>query len=160
VYPLASHFLILAAGVPHPAARGVDADALGQVEDRGAEAALIRALDDSDPVVRRLAAQALGELNGDRRAPARLITALGDRDPELRIIAARSLGEIGDTAAAPALAGAYQSHDPRLRYAVVTAMSELDGHHADAVLQLARNDSDQIVRHKAAQVLKDRDDDD
>jgi hypothetical protein len=78
----------------------------------------------------------------------------------LAIIAARSLGEIGDTLVVPALASAYRSEDPRMRYSVVSALGELEDSRGNAVLSLARNDRDQIVRHKASEVLEDREDDD
>jgi HEAT repeat protein len=140
--------------------RRAAAQALGEVENHKAAGPLERALEDPDPVVRRLAAQSLGELDGLKRAPARLVTALTDRDAELAIIAARSLGEIGDTVVVPALANAYRSEDPRLRYSVVSALSELEDGRGDAVLNLASKDRDQIVRHKAAEILEDREDDD
>lgn len=140
--------------------RRAAAEALGEVEDPKAGGPLDKALDDKDPVVRRLAAQALGELDGLPRAPARLVTALADRDIELAIIAAKALGEIGDSTVVPALATAYRSENPRLRYSVVSALAELDDGQGNEVLSLARKDPDQIVRHKASEVLKDREDDD
>jgi HEAT repeat protein len=140
--------------------RRAAAQALGEVEDHKAAGPLVQAMDDPDPVVRRLAAQSLGELDGLKRAPARLVTALGDRDTEMAIIAALALKEIGDTAVVPALATAYRSDNPRLRYSIVAALAELEDHRGDAVLSQASNDRDQIVRHKAAEALRDREDDD
>jgi HEAT repeat protein len=87
------------------------------------------------------------------------VAALRGRDAELAIIAARSLGEIGDTLAVPALATAYQSENPRLRYSVVTALAELEDRRGDPVLEAASRDRDQIVRHRAAEAIQDRDDD-
>jgi HEAT repeat protein len=140
--------------------RRAAAQALGEVEDHKAAGPLAEALQDTDPVVRRLAAQSLGELDGLKRAPARLVTALSGPDDELAIIAARSLGEIGDTGVVPALATAYRSENPRLRYSVVSALEELEDHRGDQVLLAASKDRDQIVRHKAAEAIRDRDDDD
>jgi len=60
----------------------------------------------------------------------------------------------------PALASAYRSDDPRLRYAVVKALAETDDRRGTATLTIARQDGDRIVRHAAAEALKDRDDDD
>jgi HEAT repeat protein len=102
----------------------------------------------------------LGELDGLKKAPERLVQALADRDAELTVIAAMSLGQIGDTTAVPALAAAYRSDNPRLRYAVVSALSDLDDRRADDLLDVASKDRDQEVRHKAAEALKDRDHDD
>ena len=67
---------------------------------------------------------------------------------------------LGGWVAVPALANAYRSEDPRLRYSVVSALSELEDGRGDAVLNLASKDRDQIVRHKAAEILEDREDDD
>jgi HEAT repeat protein len=140
--------------------RRAAAEALGEVEDQKAAGALEKALEDKDPVVRRLAAQSLGELDGLKRAPGRLVGALADRDQQLAIIAARSLGEIGDTTVVPALSTAYGSENPRLRFSVVSALADLDDERGNAVLGQARKDPDQIVRHKASEVLRDREDDD
>jgi HEAT repeat protein len=140
--------------------RRAAAEALGEIENHKAAAPLARAIDDGDPVVRRLAAQALGELDGFGRAPARLVSALGDRDAELRVIAAMSLGEIADPAALPELATAYRSEDPRLRFAVVKAVSQIEDRRGDATLVLARQDRDQIIRRTAAEALEDRREDD
>ena len=78
----------------------------------------------------------------------------------MAVIAALSLGQIGDTTAVPALAAAYRSENPRLRYAVVSALSDLDDRRGDDLLSMASKDRDQAIRHKAAEALKDRDHDD
>ena len=67
-----------------------------------------------------------------------------------------SLGEIEDSAAVPALAQAYDGAEPRLRYAIVNALSEMDDSRGDKVLELAARDSDSAVRKAAAEALKDR----
>jgi HEAT repeat protein len=121
---------------------------------------LAQAIDDGDLVVRRLAAQSLGELDNLKRAPARLMSALSDPDPELRIIAAMALAEIGDSAAVPALSKGYAGAEPRFRYAIVKALAETDDRRGDVVLLLAARDKDQAIRHTAAEALKDRHDDD
>lgn len=82
-----------------------------------------------------------------------------DRDAELAMIAARSLGQIGDTTAVPALTQAYRSDNPRMRYAVVSALSDLEDPRGDDLLETASKDKDQNVRHKASEALRDRDDD-
>lgn len=140
--------------------RRAAAEALGDVEDQKAAGALEKALEDKDPVVRRLAAQSLGELDNLKRAPGRLVAALTDRDQQLAILAARSLGEIGDTTVVPALATAYRSDNPRMRYSVVAALADLEDRRGNEVLSVARKDPDQAVRHKASEVLHDREDDD
>jgi HEAT repeat protein len=78
----------------------------------------------------------------------------------MAVIAAMSLGQIGDTTAVPALTAAYRSENPRLRYAVVAALSDLDDRRGDDLLSLASQDRDQTVRHKAQEALRDRDHDD
>jgi HEAT repeat protein len=93
------------------------------------------------------------------RAPARLITAIGDNDRELRVIAAMSLGEIGDSVAVPALSQAYVGAEPRLRYALVRALAEIEDRRGDAVLELAAREKDPAIRHTAAEALKDRHED-
>jgi HEAT repeat protein len=111
-------------------------------------------------VVRRLAAQSLGELDNLQRAPPKLIAALADRDAELRVITALSLGEIGDSSAVPSLAGAYSGAEPRLRFAIVHALAELEDRRGDAVLALAAREKDTAIRRIAEEALEDRHDDD
>jgi HEAT repeat protein len=59
----------------------------------------------------------------------------------------------------PALAQAYGGAEPRLRYAIVNALSEMDDSRGDKVLELAARDSDSIVRKAAVEAVKDRRDD-
>jgi len=121
---------------------------------------LSEAIGDVDVVVRRLAAQSLGELDNLVRAPSSLMAALGATDPELRVIAALSLGEIGDSAAVPALSKAYAGGDVRFRYAVVKALAEIEDRRGDAVLAVAARDKDSAIRQTAAEALRDRREDD
>jgi HEAT repeat protein len=72
------------------------------------------------------------------------------------VIAAMTLGEIEDSTTVPALAQAYAGGEPRLRYAIVNALSGIDDSRGDAVLALAARDSDSAVRRAAAEALKDR----
>jgi HEAT repeat protein len=142
------------------AVRRAAAAALGEVESRNAVSALVRAIDDPDPVVRRLAIHALGEQEGVKHAPPRLIAALRDPDPIVAGLTAKALGEIGDTTAVPALAQAYGSGYPRVRFAVVEALAEMEDRRVEVTLGLARKDPDRIVRHRASEALEDREDDD
>jgi len=47
-----------------------------------------------------------------------------------------------------------------MRYSVVAALAELEDSRGNEVLSAARKDPDQVVRHKASEVLHDREDDD
>jgi HEAT repeat protein len=87
------------------------------------------------------------------------VNALKDPDPILATIAAKSLGEIKDTTTVPALAAAYTNLNPQLRFAVIEALAEMDDRRVNVTLALARKDRDRIVRHMAAEALKDREDD-
>ena len=58
------------------------------------------------------------------------------------------------------MAAAYRSDSPRLRYSVVAALAELEDERGEAVLNVASNDRDQIIRQKAAEALRDREDHD
>lgn len=136
--------------------RRAAAEALGEIGNPRSADALATSLGDSDVVVSRLAAQALGELDDLERAPARLVAALSDDDLELGVIAAMSLGEIGDSSAVPALSQAYPGAEPRLRYAIVRALSETDDRRGDAVLAVATRDKVGAIRRTAAEALKER----
>jgi HEAT repeat protein len=85
--------------------RWAAAEALASFGDRarGAVAALLRALDDEHPAVRRYAAKALG-LIGHDLAIAPLVAHLGDRDDRALEEIARALGRFEERAA-PAIDG-------------------------------------------------------
>ena len=70
---------------------------------------LAAALKDPDPVVRGLAALALGNCGGCAQAAlGHLIDALNDRDESVRMVTAEALASLG-TEAAPALSGLIQA---------------------------------------------------
>jgi HEAT repeat protein len=56
----------------------------------------------------------------------------------------------------PALSISYRSEDPRLRYAVVKALAEIEDRRGDAVLAIAAREKDAAIRHTAAEALEDR----
>jgi tetratricopeptide (TPR) repeat protein/antitoxin component YwqK of YwqJK toxin-antitoxin module len=74
------------------------ADALAEMREPAAVAALIEALSDESGTVREAAANALGKI-GDREAGLPLSAALEDRLPFVRLAAARALKEIKDARA-------------------------------------------------------------
>jgi HEAT repeat protein len=86
--------------------------------------ALCVALEDPDMFVRRIAAEALGQL-GDRAAAPKLAALLeiagGDTGP----VIARSLGQIGSAAAVPALCSALESSDHTTQLACARALAEI-----------------------------------
>jgi HEAT repeat protein len=58
------------------------------------------------------------------------------------------------------LSKAYGGAEPRLRYAIVKALSEIHDRRGDAVLALAARDKDSAIRETAAEALNDRREDD
>lgn len=79
---------------------------LRDIKDVRAVDALMVALADTDDLVRREAARALGSI-GDARAVDALMVALAHTDGYLRPEAARALGSIGDARTADALITAF-----------------------------------------------------
>jgi len=86
--------------------------------------ALIRALDLADPLIRRYAVKALGDL-GDRQAIPALVATLADGDPVLRREAAWALGKIGDPSAERALTKALTDRDADVRWFANWALARL-----------------------------------
>ena len=127
-------------------------------ETESAQLALIRALQDADPLVARDAARALGALGG-KAAPAvpDLVQALASRDDHLRIYAAEALASIGPAAAAatPALANALTEPVAGVRWAAGEALAAIGPSAAPAVPQLiaALKDEFLFVRICAAGAL-------
>jgi len=106
------------------------AELRGAVQGDDAVARRASELQDADPLVRRYAAWALGELE-DTRGVRPLIEALEDRNADVRLVAAWALGEIKDNMAIPPLIESLADEDPLVREMCVLALGEIE--HAAAV---------------------------
>jgi HEAT repeat protein len=95
--------------------------------------ALIARLNDYDPDVRRIATEALGQIE-DPDATAALTDRLWDDVPEIRRMAAWALGQIEDPEALPALMQALGDQVIDVQEAAVEALGKLE--HLDAVPSL------------------------
>ncbi len=85
---------------------------------------LLRALNDSHPLVRRAAAEVLGRVP-DPRAVRALQEAARDRDAAVRAAAVEALGEQGDPAALPTLLERLRDKDPFVRRQAARALGRL-----------------------------------
>jgi HEAT repeat protein len=103
------------------------------------------ALGDSEPAVRRAAAEHAGGIGA-----AGLLVALGDRDPNVRLAAIRGL--VG-AKAADVLARAARSTDPDVRPAALEALGDVGGPTARATLEAALSDGSERVRTAATRGL-------
>ena len=110
----------------------------------------MRALNDSNPVVRQEAATALG-LIGDPRAVAPLIQVMKTKDRGLRRRAAEALVRLGKPAAGP-LVSLLKETDAGLRGEAAWALAQI-GRPAFKPLCQALLDADLGARWEAAQVL-------
>jgi HEAT repeat protein len=103
--------IIDALGKGNPRTRRAAANALIRIPDPRSAGLLVQALSSDDPLLRRNAAIALGEVLGVRGAAdepaieAALVEALGDSDASVRAMAVASLGRTRPAAAIPALVG-------------------------------------------------------
>jgi HEAT repeat protein len=128
-----------APGDPRPVYLHADSTALSALEEL---------LHDDDPAVRRLAAQALGELELPAAADD-LLRATDDVDAQVRAAALRALARLGSaSAAAPARARAF---DPEgsVRLTALGVLADLGLEPDEALL----DDSDAAVRALAAALL-------
>ncbi|UCC71514.1 MAG: HEAT repeat domain-containing protein [Gemmatimonadota bacterium] len=105
-------------------------DFLDAVQGNDAVARRIRELRDDDPLVRRYAAWALGELE-DHRGVAPLIDALEDDNADVRLVAGWGLGEIKDLMAIYPLIERLEDGDPLVREMATLALGEIE--HPSAV---------------------------
>ncbi|UCC82617.1 MAG: HEAT repeat domain-containing protein [Gemmatimonadota bacterium] len=101
------------------------AEIRGALQEGDAVAQRIRELQDDDPLVRRYAAWALGELE-DTRGVRPLIEALEDRNADVRLVAAWALGEIKDNMAIPPLIESLEDDNPLVREMAVLALGEIE----------------------------------
>ena len=114
--------------------------------------ALILALADERPDVRRLAALTLGRIR-DERAITPLIGALADPDPEVLAAAASSLVAMGDAVVAPVVQK-LRSGGTAERFYTAELLGILGGPDARAALEAAKGDSDPNVRRAAEGALR------
>jgi nitrite reductase/ring-hydroxylating ferredoxin subunit len=113
---------------------------------------LMKALTDSDSVVRLRAAWALG-LIGDRRATGRLIRALSDGDWAVRMRAAEALGRLGEREALDPLLLALRDEKADVRRHAIGALNRIADPSSADRLGDALNDTDWRVRMGAALAL-------
>ena len=110
---------------------------------------------DTDPLVKRYLALAIGRL--DPPLPARAIEdltgALGSTDGETRISAIWALGSSGDAAVVSTLVPLFESPDPGVRKIVVYALGALPGDEQLPILRTALQDAVHDVRWNAAVAL-------
>ncbi|HVD26754.1 MAG TPA: HEAT repeat domain-containing protein [Gaiellaceae bacterium] len=125
-------------GDPRPVYLHADSTALSTLEEL---------LHDDDPGIRRLAVQALGELEL-QGAETDLIRATDDDDPQVRATALRALAGLGSSAAGPASARAADP-DPAVRLAALTVLADLGVEPDEKMLE----DDDTAVRALAAVLL-------
>jgi len=103
--------------------------------------ALIRALDDTEPLVRQQAAYALGQYGRqDARSVNALVKALQDTDGRVAGSAAASLGRIGERAdsAVPILLNLLHSADTRLQHSVLFALGNIRTRPDPSIPEIAR----------------------
>ena len=134
--PGADSALRTAAADPDPRVRAVAVDALAEQPAQDASvAALVGALDDSDPWVRRHAADALGTL-GSPTAADGLARRLADPEAFVRHNAATALMKLGPSAAAavPALIPALRDPDRYTRAMAGLALRRIGGPEATEAL--------------------------
>ncbi len=128
--------------------------AAGGVSFRQREAipALVMALQDRSPVVRRLAAWGLSEMRFPETAPA-LAALLADPDPEVRAEAAGALGDMGETRWLPAMLAMLHDVDPRVRARVAHVLGDLALPAAAPALRALLQDPDPDVAAQARWAL-------
>jgi HEAT repeat protein/PBS lyase HEAT-like repeat-containing protein len=110
---------------------------------------------DSDPLVKRYLALAIGRLDPPLppKAIEDLTRALDSSDGDTRISAIWALGSSGDAAVVPTLEPLYESPDGGVRKIVVYALGALPGERQTATLRRALQDATPDVRWNAAVAL-------
>lgn len=135
--------------LPGPVTKAAQAEG----QDMGA---LFKAFDNSNPEVRRKAANEIGKqgLEGAPAVPS-LIEALADEDRAVQKAAVRALGSIGRPAV-PSLTKALQDHRPPVREGSALALARMPAEAVPAVPALILNLIDEVgnVRTAAEHALR------
>ena len=128
---------------------------LGRLGDKRAVYALLAAIRDKEPDVRRAAAQALGELHHRRAARPLIGAMLNDEDVGVRAAAANALGELGDRRAFEPLMSSLGNpgEDPRVRGMAAEALAGLSDRRAVPALITGLSDPAPEVRFWCAFAL-------
>jgi HEAT repeat protein len=117
---------------------------------------LIKSLRDKNSIVRKNAAEALGEL-GDKRASDSLITALEDDDGTVRQYAAEALGKIGDNRALKPLTAALRDRKSKVqegaREAIEKIIWDMKAKRLLSPLHASLKSRESVVRKMAAKAL-------
>lgn len=117
-----------------------------------AVAYLLPCLHDGDPLVRRIAASALGTL-GSRAASRPLVLLLHDPDAGVRARACRALGSLRDPASVRGLVSCLADDDPEVRRSSAWALGEVGDRHALPPLRQITNDEHPAVRQAVSDAL-------
>jgi HEAT repeat protein len=132
------------------------AEAIQAVAEEGAEMAadaILSALQDPLPRVRREAARAVARLQGSRAVVA-LLNGIEANPDLLEEETVDALGHLGDPAAVPALIAALENPRPLLRRAAARALGRIGGEAVIAPLERAVEHGDLDVRRAALQGLR------
>ena len=132
------------------------ARAIQAVADEGADMAsdaLLAALSDPQPKVRREAARALARL-GDARAVALIVQGIEAAPDLLEEETVDALGRIGDPAAIPALVATLENPRPLLRRAAARSLGRIGGDAVVGPLERAASSDDTDLRRAALQALR------
>jgi len=131
-------------------------ESLGSAADPRAVAALVDALRDEHPDIRRLSARALREI-GSIRSVDPLVDCLQDPDEKwkTRMFAAEALGRIGTSSAIEGLVARLldPAEDPQARIAVAHILGRIRSPAAEKALRECLGDPDPAVRTAAEKVL-------
>jgi HEAT repeat protein/beta-lactamase regulating signal transducer with metallopeptidase domain len=118
--------------------------------------ALIAALKDTHPDVRRAAAQSLGS-RGDRRAAAGLVDALRDTDVKVRVTAAEALGNLSVPSSIGGLTAATKDPSVEVRRAAFEALLHFEADQVSADVFLpGLHDANPEIKAGAARALAER----
>jgi HEAT repeat protein len=145
--------LIKALGYTKDSQVGYDAaKALGKMGISAVDP-LIAALRDSEWVVRRNAAKALGAI-GDSKAVDPLVTALKDSHDSVRLEAAEALGAIGDPRASWPLMAALKDSNKYMRKTAILALGKIkDPRSVESLIAVALKNPDIDMRNWAGEAL-------
>jgi HEAT repeat protein len=130
----ASDAALAALNSPLASRRHRAAIALRELRDPAARAALVRAVDDREPAVRRVALEALLRLSPDAEAIKACVRRLTDRDPLVRAAAVTAVATLAPDPS-EALRSRLTDRHPTVRTALAVAAAALDEHEARALLR-------------------------
>ncbi|MCF8356736.1 MAG: HEAT repeat domain-containing protein, partial [Melioribacteraceae bacterium] len=126
---------------------------LGEIGDQKAVGSLIKALNDSDPIVRECAVTALGNI-GDKKSVSSLIKKLEDEEWSVRWQTVIALGKIREESSIDPLLGMLKDEDENIRSSTANSLVNFGKLSVNPLVELLKNENNFVKKQSIYSLIK------